>query len=461
MGTEVKTEAEIIRRRRIYAFLIIGIMTLWSIWYLTTNILYTVIVAYMWIGLAYGVCLQWGRFCFASAWRDFIAVRVTRMAVGLMMAFVMLSISITIMEITGYSTFHAMPFGVHELVGGILFGIGMVLAGGCATGTLYKFGEGSFVSATALFGMVFGQALFVSQKVVIGTREISFDTVVYAYINKLSSFRIADLLQGSDAYRFLVGSVFLNTLVPVILFLVAVYILTTRKDLLSEKVAGGSGKLTFREELRGFWSMLAASKRTATAGLFIGIIAAINILIVGLYRIKFGLGSPVYGNYGYALSHLGFAEDVTASGRIFDPGYWYITSQETQFGGWILEKLGLNMRNNEFFGVANGIPNPLLNAMLWLSIGVVLGAMVIALLSNEFRWKIPNKELFILALVGGILMGLASRIALGCNIGALIIRIGGGDPGGWLFFIGMGIGAFISVKFTTWWTMRKLRAAGL
>ncbi|MCF6187818.1 MAG: YeeE/YedE family protein, partial [Desulfobulbaceae bacterium] len=36
-----------------------------------------------------------------------------------------------------------------NIVGGILFGIGMVTAAGCVVGTLYKMGGGSVISATA------------------------------------------------------------------------------------------------------------------------------------------------------------------------------------------------------------------------------------------------------------------------------------------------------------------------
>ncbi len=42
------------------------------------------------------------------------------------------------------------------VVGGLVFGVGMVLAGGCVTGTLFKAGEGSFTSMLALVGIAVG-----------------------------------------------------------------------------------------------------------------------------------------------------------------------------------------------------------------------------------------------------------------------------------------------------------------
>ncbi|MCP3873130.1 MAG: YeeE/YedE family protein [Desulfobacteraceae bacterium] len=44
--------------------------------------------------------------------------------------------------------------------GGIIFGIGMVIAGGCTAGTLYRVGEGNVPSFIAAIGMIMGMAAF-------------------------------------------------------------------------------------------------------------------------------------------------------------------------------------------------------------------------------------------------------------------------------------------------------------
>jgi len=51
------------------------------------------------------------------------------------------------------------PFGIHTFIGGILFGIGMVLAGGCASGTLMRVGEGFAMQMIALVGLIIGAFL--------------------------------------------------------------------------------------------------------------------------------------------------------------------------------------------------------------------------------------------------------------------------------------------------------------
>ena len=101
------------------------------------------LLVYVWFGVIYGVFLQYGRFCMASAVRDLFAVKVPRMAVGVMIATALFSLTAGIVTVGGYSTFHPHPLGWHIIVGGLLFGFGMVFTGGCASGSLYKSGEGN------------------------------------------------------------------------------------------------------------------------------------------------------------------------------------------------------------------------------------------------------------------------------------------------------------------------------
>lgn len=51
------------------------------------------------------------------------------------------------------------PIGVHTFLGGVLFGIGMVIAGGCATGVLMRVGEGYQIQIFALLGMLIGSII--------------------------------------------------------------------------------------------------------------------------------------------------------------------------------------------------------------------------------------------------------------------------------------------------------------
>jgi hypothetical protein len=124
--------------------------------------------------------------------------------------------------------------------------------------------------------------------------------------------------------------------------------------------------------------------------------------------------------------------------------------------GWVFNKLGWDNMDNIYFGLNNGIPNPAINPADWMSLALIGGAAVMALLSNEFKFKKPTKELAVWAIVGGALMGIGSRLGLGCNVGAFFARVALGDASGWLFGIGMIGGAYIGVKFFNWWTERQM-----
>jgi uncharacterized membrane protein YedE/YeeE len=141
---------------------------------------------------------------------------------------------------------------------------------------------------------------------------------------------------------------------------------------------------------------------------------------------------------------------------VYDPGYWYVTTQEAQWFGWLFNKLGWDNTHNIFFGWNEGIPNPIFNLAGWMSISLLGGAAVMALLSGEFKVKFPSRELAVWALLGGALMGIGARLGLGCNVGAFFVRTANGDVSGWLFGLGMTGGAWLGVRFFKWWTERKM-----
>jgi len=95
------------------------------------------------IGVLFGVILQRGRICFNSAFRDVLIfkdnylMRLAALTLGLE------SITLLIFAQAGIITLNPKPLNwIGNIVGGFIFGIGMVLAGGCASGVTYRTGEG-------------------------------------------------------------------------------------------------------------------------------------------------------------------------------------------------------------------------------------------------------------------------------------------------------------------------------
>ncbi|MDP2158835.1 MAG: YeeE/YedE family protein [Nitrospirota bacterium] len=464
------------KRNQIWAFVITAALIVVSLVYYSVNAFYLYTVVYIWFGVAYGMMLQYGRFCFASASRDLFAAGVPRMAVGVLVALMFFSIIQATLASTNMSTFHPAPFGIHMLIAGLIFGLGMVLSGGCASGSLYKVGEGNMTNLIAVIvGLCLGQAIFVDiggifDKLIPASWEHAaklkglpeyiikdgwFDKYLAGYVWDQPTIQISQTQLISNAMpgimKYFIGDALLNAIIPSAVLLVLIYWFFSRKGFLKKRAKTKPGKLGFSDEIAGLWNMITASKKTSIMGVLIGITAGLHIFVMKGMQIKYGIK-----NFGELLIRMGHDKDVSLMGEVFDPGYWYITSQEGQLGGWMLEKIGWNMHDNIFFAINNGLPEPLRNPALWMSIGIILGAMIMARLNNEFKLKWPKGELWVWALAGGMLMGIGSRPSLGCNIGAFFIRAAGGDPNGWLYGVGMVTGAFFAVKFFNWWTERKM-----
>ncbi len=461
-------------KRKFWAFAILAVLVLISAGTYAYHEYYLYLSVYLWFGVIYGMCLQYGRFCFSSAFRDLFAVGVPRMAVGIMIAIALFALVGAFVSATGLSTFHSAPTSVHAVIAGFIFGVGMCFAGGCASGSMYKTGEGNMNAALVILSISVTQAIFVdiggwTNNLVpqswtasalakglpasITVTDGWVDQYLAGYLWDKPVLSFATLLgwKDSSVLGAFVGNFLLGVVLPGAVLLVFVYMFWSRRAFLRKRLAGASARPAVRDELAGYWAMIVASRRTAIAGLALGIAAGLHMYAIQGLRVKFGVR-----NAGPLLERMGFDFGISVNNTVFDPGYWYVTTQEAQWVGWVLHKLGWNQMDNIFFGFNNGIPNPLINPADWMSISLFGGAAVMALLHNEFKFKKPTLETATWALIGGALMGIGSRLGLGCNVGAFFVRVSQGDPSGWLFGFGMIGGAYVGVKFFNWWTERRM-----
>lgn len=467
------TEEEKKRQRRILG--ILGFFILVSLVTYGYHEYYVYLSAYLWFGVVYGMSLQYGRFCFASAFRDLFAVKVTRMAVGIMVSMVFFGLVVAFVNLLGMSPFEPAPVGYYQIIAGFIFGIGMVLAGGCASGSLYKAAEGSGASMLVLLSISVAQSVFVDIGGVtnylvprswtdsaaakglppqIAVTDGWMDQYLAGHVWNFPTLTFASLMGLSDksiAGAFLANWL-LGVVVPASILLLVGYIVVVRKPFQARRARERGQKSPGpMAELAGYWSMVVASKRTIVGGVVLGVAAGVHMIVLRGLQVKFGVE-----NFGELMTRMGITFGLSIRGTVFDPGYWYITTQEAQWVGWIFQKLGWENLDNIFYGFNNGIPNPLINPADWMTVGLLGGAAITALYYSEFRWKKPTVELAVWAILGGTLMGIGSRLGLGCNVGAFFIRISNGNPAGWLFGIGMIAGAFIGVRFFNWWTERQL-----
>jgi uncharacterized membrane protein YedE/YeeE len=462
------------KKRRLWAFAILGFFALISIGTYAYSEYYIYLSVYLWFGLIYGMCLQYGRFCFSSAFRDLFAVGVARMAVGIMIATALFALVGAFVTATGMSTFHPAPTSLHAVIAGFVFGVGMVFAGGCASGSLYKTGEGNGNALLVVLSISVTQAIFVDaggwtnklvpqswhdsamakglpESINVGDGWVDQYLAGYVWNQPVTTFAKMLGWQNESVIGAFLGNFLIGVVLPGAILLLIVYFIWSRTSFIKKRRKEGQTRMTIRDELAGYWAMVMASKRTAIAGLILGIAAGLHMFVIQGLRVKFGAG-----NAGTLLERMGFDFGISVNGTVFDPGYWYVTTQEAQWVGWVFQKLGWENMDNIFFGYVNGIPNPAINPADWMSLALIGGAAVMALLHNEFRFKKPTLELATWAMIGGALMGIGSRLGLGCNVGAFFVRVSQGDPSGWLFGLGMIGGAYIGVKFFNWWTERKM-----
>ena len=117
-------------------------------------------------GCCFGFTLQKSRFCFTASLRDPCITGSTSITRAVLIAFAITTIGFTAIkygayvngqEIPGQS--YIMPISLATAVGGIMFGIGMVIAGGCASGTLMRVGEGFAMQMLSLLFFVIGSLI--------------------------------------------------------------------------------------------------------------------------------------------------------------------------------------------------------------------------------------------------------------------------------------------------------------
>lgn len=130
---------------------------------------------------------------------------------------------------------------------------------------------------------------------------------------------------------------------------------------------------------------------------------------------------------------------------------WKISSAMAYWGAWILKALRIDVSHWSYFNIEGGQEvfsgGFLQDPYSIRNFGIIVGALFSSLMASQFRIrKIKSKNQFVLAAIGGLLMGYGARIASGCNIGALFSSISSLSLSGWIFGLAVIVGAIIGGK---------------
>ena len=276
------------------------------------------------------------------------------------------------------------PVGVAGLIGAFLFGLGMQLGGGCASGTLYTSGGGNtrmlVVLAFFIVGSVLGTATRLS-----GTRRP----------------RLVPSRSSTPSVRWV------RSRASVAVF-ASIAIITAR---LERARHGRVASLTAhpsnpRPWLFGPWPLLWG---------------AVGLVLVNLATLLLA-GRPWGVTSAFALWGAKAAQALGID--IASWPYWAVPARAQSLNAPVLTDVTTVM-----------------------DLGIMLGALAAAGLAGRFgpQWRMPAKSLAA-AVIGGLLLGYGARLASGCNIGAFFSGVASGSLHGWVWFMAAFAGTTVGTR---------------
>ena len=297
------------------------------------------------VGIIFGVLLQRSRLCFNSAIRDVKMTKDNYLMKMALLAILIETIGFQLVAQLGLIKLNPLPFiPLAQIIGGFLFGMGMVLAGGCASGITYRIGEGyvtAFVAAI-FFGITAAAVRGGPLQIVNKWFGKSITTTnnpsnVYSATDGKVNLTLANLLNVNP---------WIITIIFALLLLVVILVWKTTE----RKVTG----------LNWIWG---------------GILVGLTGIIAYLSQKIYALG---------------------------------IT------GGWV----NLLRTTTGNLDLSKGVPYNWIGMEVF---GIIIGAFIGALLSKEFKLRMPkDPKTFVQVALGGIIMGFGAGVAQGCNIGHIL-----------------------------------------
>lgn len=215
---------------------------------------------FMWsgliVGILFGFALQRGRFCMNSAFRDTILLKDFTLLKAVLLAMLVEMIGWGVMQLAGVIVMGppALSLGAN-IIGGLIFGVGMAIAGGCASGITYRFGEGMVGAMTAVIG--FSMSALATRAGIL--------VPLAAPLKTLGNFKAAD---GSPVtLANMVGLPYWAAALAIALVAIVVWVIVARRHH-EENVPAEKASLAEKIFKRG-WSWMVA-------GIVIGLIGVIS-----------------------------------------------------------------------------------------------------------------------------------------------------------------------------------------
>lgn len=142
---------------------------------------------------------------------------------------------------------------------------------------------------------------------------------------------------------------------------------------------------------------------------------------------------------------------------------WAVTGEFTRLGGDVLQLLGVDASAWQYYQMVKLDGATWNRPDGWIVWGMFVGALIMVLLSNSFKIRLPQqKRRYVQGFVGGVIAGFGARLALGCNLAAFFTGVPQFSFHSWIFIVATGIGTFLGAKLTKtlWWKGRPSLVRG-
>ena len=354
------------------------------------------------VGGVLGLFLYHAAFGFTSSWRVFIS---DRRGAGLRGQMLLLAIACVLffpVLASGTPLFtetirgNVNPLGTSVIVGAFLFGIGMQLGGGCASGTLFTVGGGNTRMLVTLVGFIAGS--------VVGAAHAPW----WQSLPELEPVSLVDSF-GPWVALGLSLSVF---------GAIALATVSLERQRYGQRLpAPGVGRHGWTRLVRGPWPYVAGAVGLAFA----------NFATSALAGRPWGItsGFELWGSK--AAATVGFEPAAWA--------YWLSPARQASLAGSVLTDITSVM-----------------------NFGILLGALMASGLAGRFKpsWSVSGRSL-VAAVGGGLLLGYGARLAYGCNIGAYFSGVASGSLHGWLWLVSAFAGSIVGTWLRPMFGMRVER----
>ena len=341
------------------------------------------------LGGALGLSLYHALFGFTSAWRVFIA---DRRGAGLRAQMIMLAVAVALFfPALSRGVLLGQPVhgeygavGVGMMIGAFLFGFGMQLGGGCASGTLYSAGGGNTRMLVTLAAFIAGSTL--------GAKHLAWWTA----LPNIGTVPLIETLGMPVA-------------LGLSLMLMALIYATT---VMVEKQRHG-------ELIPGAQSSVRGWRR----------------FVQGPWPLVWGAVALALGNFA-TLYLAGRPWGITSALALWGSKILLLSGVDVASWPYWQGARAASLQQSIFYDVTTV-----------MDFGIMAGALLAAALAGKFhpQWRIETRSL-LGAVLGGLLLGYGARLAYGCNIGAYFSGIASGSLHGWCWLVAAFVGSIVGTR---------------